>query len=88
MRLSRLVTTDDLGRYAREPAQRWGARHPAHAWLAEGTECPFCVGYWCGVVVLAAYQVRPLRPLWRFVCGTLTLNEVAAHLGARLGDTS
>jgi hypothetical protein len=66
--------------------------HMRWARYAEGLDCPFCVGQWIAFGVLGSWLMtrrsRLLRPAWRFVAGGLTLNEVAAHLGARLGDTS
>src|SRR5262245_56805005 len=88
MRLTRLVVTDDLGEwFVKEPVRRWTKDHPRHLHWAEGLDCPFCVGYWIGVAVLLGYHALP-RGLWRFGCATLTLNEVAGHLAARLGDTA
>jgi hypothetical protein len=57
--------------------------------LVKGLDCPFCVGFWAGVVVLASMivvtrLVPPLLPLWRFVMGTLALNYVVGHVGAKL----
>lgn len=59
-----------------------------------GLDCPFCIGFWIGAAALTSYTVlakdkttRTARA-WRFVAATLTLNEVAGHLGARLGDTA
>lgn len=47
-----------------------------------GLDCPFCVGFWIGVGVLATRRV----PGWKFAASALTLNYVTAHVGARLGD--
>lgn len=55
-----------------------------HKYLS-GLECPYCVGFWIGAGVLASYHLVP-RGLWRFVASALTLNEVAAHLGVKIGD--
>lgn len=90
MRLTRLVVADDLGQWwVKDPIDRLhheGKLHVDHKYLG-GLECPFCVGYWIGAGVLVSYHLAPRRA-WRFVAASLTLNEVAAHLGARLGDTA
>jgi hypothetical protein len=98
MRLTRLVVVDDLGAWAiRYPAYRWAAKvdPTERGWPSKavsGLDCPFCVGTWVGFAVLAATAVTrdrtPLGRAWRFVAAGLTLNEIAAHLGARLGDTA
>lgn len=58
--------------------------------LVSGIDCPFCVGFWIGAGVLGGTMVtRPatrLGRVWRFVLAALSLNYVAAHTGARLGD--
>ena len=58
--------------------------------LVSGLDCPFCVGFWVGTATLASYAVARQHPVsrwaWRFVAGALTLNEIAAHAGVRLGD--
>lgn len=55
----------------------------------DGLDCPFCVGFHLGWLVLLSYLIarkaRLLGP-WRFVTSALTLNYVTAHLGVRLGD--
>jgi len=102
-RLSRLVITDDLGRWhIHEPVDRamdayaeremWAAANvgqaPREPWwwrYRSGLDCPFCVGFWLGAAVLAAYPILP-RPVWRAGTAALALNYTAAHLGARLGD--
>jgi hypothetical protein len=99
MRLTRLVVTDDLGLWAiKGPAAHWAittddpSRRTRRVQLVSGLSCPFCVGTWIGFGVLAITSVTGRAPLlargWRFVMAGLTLNEIAAHLGARLGDTA
>lgn len=53
-----------------------------------GLDCPFCVGFWIGTAVLASEAVAGRSRWWKFGAAAFTLNEVAAHLGARLGDTA
>jgi hypothetical protein len=98
LRLTRLIVADDLGAWwLRWPVDnakhRWMQRHgtsvePGWARYADGLTCPFCVGYWVGAAVLASYAVAGHTRAWRFLAATLTLNEVAGHLAARLGDTA
>lgn len=98
MRLTRLIVTDDWGQWLIvDPIEkrfdvdrnRSDPLTPAEK-AATMLSCPFCVGYWLGVGVLASYHLTGASPkarrAWRFVAATLTLNEVAAHLGVRLGD--
>lgn len=90
LRLTRLVVTDDLGRWWVKaplydlvfdaiPEDDQRNRNRAVSYLS-GLDCPFCVGYWIGVGVLA----MPRNRAWRFVAGTLTLNYLAGHIGSRL----
>lgn len=70
---------------------------PALGWrskLVSGLSCPFCVGWWLGVLVLLSLwavggpsSTSTAAEVWRWVAGALALNYVAAHIGARLGDT-
>jgi hypothetical protein len=73
MRLTRLITSDDIGLwYVKGPAYQWAIRHhplPAvgddpDEWtphwrdrLVSGLDCPHCVGYWVGAAVLGSYLV-------------------------------
>jgi hypothetical protein len=72
------------------PEQEWAPNWRDR--LVTGLDCPFCVGTWIGFAVLGATSLSSpqtrLGRLWRFVMAGLALNEVAAHLGARLGDTA
>lgn len=56
--------------------------------LRDGLYCPFCIGMWVGTAVLGTYAVATRNPralrAWRFVAASLTLNEVAGHISARL----
>lgn len=99
LRLTRLVVADDLGQWwIKDPAMKALAnsahRHervPKWGRYLDGLSCPFCVGQWIAFGVLGSYLLsRQTRAAgaWRFVAAGLTLNETAAHLGARLGDTA
>ncbi len=93
LRLTRFVVTDDLGDILiRTPvhdlAQRHGSREAQR--LADGIDCPFCIGQWIAFGVLASYSIAKRRPAtlaaWRFVATGLTLNHAVAHLAVRLND--
>lgn len=93
LRLVRLFIADDLGkRLVRYPLEELlVTRLPARwNWLADGLSCPFCVGFWIGVGVILASGWAAADPLWHLVWEvamlSLTLNYVATHVGARLGD--
>lgn len=65
LRLTRLVLTDDLGKWLlRDPADRWAARwarviHPGGSsdnWrtrLVSGLDCPFCVSFHVAWILIA-----------------------------------
>jgi len=87
IRLTRLVTVDDLG--------RWWVADPLSARLdslglgkySEGFDCPFCVGFHLTFAVVASYfTARRLRRLtaWRLGASALTVNYVTAHVSSRL----
>jgi hypothetical protein len=86
MRLTRLIIGDELGGWVlREPAEQWAWRkEPAEdGWrhkLVSGLSCPFCVGFWIGVGVLAGHAVLGRSSAWRFALTALALNEVAGRL--------
>lgn len=50
-----------------------------------GLDCPWCVGFWLGGLLLLGHLLLP-RTIWRGVAGTLALNYVTAHAGIALGD--
>ena len=51
-----------------------------------GLNCPYCVGFWISGAVALSYLLVGDTVAWRFVAGVFTLNWVASHVGARLGD--
>lgn len=86
LRLTRLIVADELGGWVlREPAERWADRQerdlygPRHK-LVDGLGCPFCVGFWVGVGVLAAQALVGRSPAWRFAMAALTLNELVGRV--------
>lgn len=101
LRATRVITGDDIGLwYVRGPAAMWATSNDydyqgSPIWrqrLVSGLGCPYCVGFWVGCVVLLSLWlaggpgVGTWEP-WRWVAGAFTMNYIAAHLGARLGDT-
>ena len=99
-----VVTDDVGFWFIRQPAHHWVSNHVDFKvgsddidtnWrvkLYSGLDCPFCVGQWLAFGNVALYAITRnhprLRAGWLFVMAGLTLNEVAGHLGSRLGDTS
>lgn len=52
-----------------------------------GLDCPFCVGFWLGLVILLGEVTvgrSRLRPLWRLGLAALGLNYVVGHLSSRI----
>ena len=66
-------------------------RMPWRENLSDGLHCPWCVGFWIDVAVLASLWAvggpGDAAEPWRWIAAAFTLNYVAAHIGARLGDT-
>ena len=56
--------------------------------IVKGLDCPFCVGFWLGALVLLSLVVTravpALLPLWRFVAGTFTLNYIVGNVSSRI----
>lgn len=94
LRLTRLVITDDPGewlqRRAAGQAETAGGRRRALIWskASEGLGCPWCVGFWIGVLVLVTLALEggpgEASVWWRYVAGAFTLNWIAAQIGSRL----
>ena len=67
------------------PEPRWGWRSK----LVSGLDCPYCVGFWLGALVLAVLPLRRvpvLGALIRFGIGAFALNYVVAHMSARIDE--
>lgn len=79
--LRRWYGVDEHGRLRVPTDARWSL-----AEAADGLGCPFCVGFWLGVGVLAGHALTARSPrgraAWRFVMASLTLNEVVGHVSA------
>lgn len=77
-----------------EDAELYGAAiptpEPRNGWrskLTYGLDCPFCVGFWIGAVILLGEVTigrSPLRPLWRFGLAALGLNYLVGHISSRI----
>ena len=64
-----------------EHTQGWRSK------LVSGLDCPFCVGFWVGALILlgeATLGRSPLRPLWRIGIGALGMNYLVGHLSSRI----
>jgi hypothetical protein len=93
LRVTRLVTTDNV------PGQWWiygplykkaATRSPHPRWFRymEGLTCPFCVGFWIGLVAVALLALLGGPgdlPVWfRYLMGAFALNYVVGHVSGRL----
>lgn len=62
----------------------------ARSKLVSGLDCPFCVGYWIGALVVGSHYLAKRHPstlsLWRGVASTLALNYATGHISARIED--
>jgi hypothetical protein len=99
-RLTRLIVTDDLG--------KWWLRDPLDAWLnrrawtlgtvnrwrkyLDGLACPYCVSFHVAWLVLLSLWLvggpGHAAEAWRYIAGAFTISYVTAHIGARLGDVA
>lgn len=83
--VAQLATTSAMrGETVPTPPVSWGWRSK----LVSGLDCPFCVGFWAGALILlgdvVTRRVPLLRGLWTFALGTLALNYVTGHVSSRL----
>lgn len=62
------------------PEAWWGWRSK----LVNGLDCPFCVGFWVGAVVLLGELVAGRTRVWRFGRNAFALNYVVGHLSKRI----
>lgn len=104
LRVTRLVTTDDVGKWwLRDPAEDWAVSNGkviafdrsddiVHTgWrgkLVSGLECPFCVGFWIGLVGIVFLEMvggpGNSPEWWRLLAGVFALNYVVGHVSGRL----
>lgn len=99
-RLRRILPGYDDGDLSKLARSGWEPCHLEE--YRQGLDCPYCVGQWVALGVVAVEVASAvldtrarahgrssrLRASWTALIGALTLNETAAHLGARLGDTA
>lgn len=71
--------------------QEWTLVEPtgARQKLVKGLDCPHCVGFWIGGLVLLGSVVCTAlgptpRALWRFTAAAFSLSYLAGHISARL----
>ena len=80
----RLAEEIERGSAVDNPPPQWGWRSK----LVKGLDCPFCVGFWIGALVLLGEVVtrrwRPLRAVWTFALGALGLNYAVGHVSSRI----
>lgn len=66
------------------PDARWGWRSK----LTKGLDCPFCVGFWLGALLLIGEvtlgRLPVVRHLWNLGVAAFALNYVAGHLSAKM----
>ena len=92
LRITRLVTTDSIGQwwlyapllkkaYSQTPPPKWSK-------YVEGLVCPFCVGFWVGLIGLALLTIAggpgDAAVWWRWLAGAFALNYVVGHVSGRL----
>uniref|UniRef100_A0AAU7J7F6 DUF1360 domain-containing protein n=2 Tax=unclassified bacterial viruses TaxID=12333 RepID=A0AAU7J7F6_9VIRU len=73
--------------YAHWGSPRDGEPRTWRGKLVKGLDCPFCVGFWIGGLILlgeATIGRSRLRPLWRFGIAMLGLNYIVGHISARI----
>lgn len=94
LRVTRLFTTDSLGQwwfyaplYKRAIAGR-GEHQSPWAKYIEGLQCPFCVGFWVGLIgivtLLVAGGPGDAAEWWRVLAAIFALNWVVGHVAGRL----
>ncbi len=62
---------------------------PDNGWrskLVKGLDCPFCVGFWIGLLLIMAIALcpKPLRPILNSLLAALGLNYVVGHISKRI----
>ncbi|MFN2345168.1 MAG: DUF1360 domain-containing protein [Dermatophilaceae bacterium] len=82
-RLTRLAVVDDIADPARGVLVRWTPPRFVH-WTVALLTCPYCIGFWISVVVVASFAVAGQTAAWRIVAGAFALAYVTGHLVARL----
>ena len=85
-RITRFVTTDDLGEWwIKEPLRSKAAKlDPRWDKYVEGLDCSFCVGFWATAAVMGAGSVLRWNRVWQFGAGVWAASYVVAHVASRL----
>jgi hypothetical protein len=96
LRLTRLVTTDSIGQWwLYSPLYKRAYGRPSvttkpRRWAkyVEGLQCPFCVGFWIGCLVLLSLWLvggpGHAAEWWRWLAGAFALNYVVGQVSGRL----
>lgn len=88
LRVTRLVTTDSVGQWWLVIPVSRRANQTKWARYAEGLTCPFCVGFWIGVVAVSLVWLLgglgDMPVWWRYLAGAFALNYVVGHVSGRL----
>lgn len=80
-RLTRLVTNDTIIDRLRWPIVRASADGRLPEWCGAFIRCPWCVGMWAALGVLAARRINPR--VWTPIATALACSEVAGLRGSR-----
>lgn len=76
------LLTYESGALALDDEQGWRSK------LVSGLECPFCVGFWIGAIVLASLWMvggpGHAAEWWRWMAGVFTMNYIVGHIASRL----
>lgn len=85
-RITRFVTTDDLGEWwIKEPLRSKAAKlDPRWDKYVEGLDCSFCVGFWATAAVMGAGSVLRWNRAWQWGAGVFAASYVVAHVSSRL----
>lgn len=86
-RLTRLVTEDSILDGARSWLLDTAHRRYGDAglrWTHDLIGCPFCIGWWVALAVVATWLAWGSTLVWQVVALVFTLNYVHGHLNARL----
>lgn len=85
-RITRFVTTDDLGEWwIKEPLRSKAAKlDPRWDKYVEGLDCPYCVSFWATAAVMGAGAVLRWNRVWQFGAGVWAASYVVAHVASRL----
>ena len=85
-RITRFVTTDDLGEWwIKEPLRSKAAKlDPRWDKYVEGLDCSFCVGFWATAAVMGSGAVLRWNRVWQWGAGVWAASYVVAHVSSRL----